>query len=99
MDWIYLAQDTDQQRVLGNMIMNIRIFPTEQKFHYHEVSWLKFEAQWSLYVPYTGHYVPHSGHYMYHQFDIQQFHVLPTRCIYAFCVDLRPNSHYFPIQH
>ena len=49
-------------------------------------------AQWSLYVP-------HSGHCMYRQFNIQQFHVLPTQCIYVFCVDLRTNSHYFPIQH
>jgi len=49
-------------------------------------------AQWSLYVP-------HSGHYMYRQFNIQQFHVLPTQCIYVFCVDLRTNSDYFPIQH
>jgi len=72
-------------------------------------------AQWSLYVPYTGHYmyrtvvtictvqwslyVPYSGHYMYRQFNIQQFHVLPTQCIYVFCVDLRTNSDYFPIQH
>ena len=72
-------------------------------------------AQWSLYVPHSGHcmyrtvvticaaqwslYVPHSGHYMYHHFNIQQFHVLPTHCIYVFCVDLRTNSHYFPIQH
>ena len=24
---------------------------------------------------------------------------LPTKCIYVFCVDLRTNSHYFPIQH
>jgi len=47
-------------------------------------------AQWSLYVP-------HSGHYIYHQFNIQQFHVLPTQCIYVFCVDLRTNSDYFPI--
>jgi hypothetical protein len=44
-------------------------------------------------------YVPHSGHYMYRQFNIQQFHVLPTHCIYVFSVDLRTNSHYFPIQH
>ena len=66
-------------------------------------------AQWSLYVPHSGHYmyrtvvttctaqwslyVPHSGHYMY------QFYVLPTQCIYVFCVDLRTNSDYFPIQH
>ena len=49
-------------------------------------------AQWSLYVP-------HSGHYMYHQFHIHQPYVLPTQCIYVFCVDLRTNKHYFPIQH
>ena len=72
-------------------------------------------AQWSLYVPHSGHYmyrtvvtictaqwslyVPHSGHYMYHQFNIQQLHVLPTQCIYVFCVDLRTNSDYFTVQH
>jgi hypothetical protein len=40
-----------------------------------------------------------SGHYMYHQFNIKQFYVLPTQYIYVFCVDLRTNSDYFPIQH
>ena len=41
-----------------------------------------------------------SGHYKYyHQFNIQQFYVLPTQCIHVFCVDLRTNSDYFPIQH
>jgi len=35
---------------------------------------------------------------MYHQFNVQQFHVLPTQCIYVFCVDLRTNSEYFPVQ-
>ena len=50
------------------------------------------KAQWSLYVP-------HSGHYMYRQFNIQQLYVLPTQCIYVFCVDLRINSDYFPIQN
>jgi len=29
---------------------------------------------------------------MYHQFNIQQFYVLLTQCIYVFCVDLRINS-------
>jgi len=33
------------------------------------------------------------------QFNIQQFYVLPTQCICVFCVDLRTNSDYFPIQH
>ena len=36
---------------------------------------------------------------MYRHFNIQQFYVLPTQCIYVFCVDLRTNSDYFPIQH
>ena len=49
-------------------------------------------AKWSLYVP-------PSGHYMYRQFNIQQLYVLPTHCIYVFCVDLRTNSDHFPIQH
>jgi len=40
-----------------------------------------------------------SGHYMYRQINIQQFYVLPTQCIYVFCVDLRTNSDYFTIQH
>jgi len=35
---------------------------------------------------------------MYYQFHIQQFYVLPTQCIYVFCVDLRTNSDYFPLQ-
>jgi len=39
------------------------------------------------------------GYYVYRQFKIQQFYVLPTECIYVFCVDLRTNSDYFPIQH
>jgi hypothetical protein len=40
-----------------------------------------------------------SGHYMYRQFNFQKFYVLPTHRIYVFCVDLRTNSDYFPIQH
>ena len=37
--------------------------------------------------------------FTYRQFNIQQFYVLPTQCVYVFCVDLRTNSDYFPIQH
>jgi hypothetical protein len=33
------------------------------------------------------------------RFGIQQFYVLPTQCVYVFCVDLRTNSDYFPIQN
>jgi hypothetical protein len=32
-------------------------------------------------------------------FNIQQLYVLPTQCIYVFCVELRTNSDYFPIQY
>jgi len=39
-----------------------------------------------------------SGYYMYHQFNIQQFYVLPPQPMYMFCVDLRTNSDYFPLQ-
>ena len=56
----------------------------------------------------TGRHVRYSHHksykaqrsiYMYRQFNIQQFYVLPTQCIYVFCVDLRTNSDYFTLQH
>jgi len=33
---------------------------------------------------------------MYRQFNIQQFYVLPTQCIYVFCVDLRKKQLLFP---
>ena len=33
-----------------------------------------------------------SGHYMYRQFNIQQFHVLPTQRIYVFCMDLKKTA-------
>jgi len=32
-------------------------------------------------------------------FKDNKFHVLPTQCICVFCVDLRKNSDYLPIQH
>jgi hypothetical protein len=37
--------------------------------------------------------------YSVHRTAIHKFYVLPTQCIYVFCVDLRTNSDYFPIQH
>ena len=64
--------------------------PAASKLSQPEVK--PFKAQWLIYVPY-------SGHYMYHQSDIQQCYVLPTQCICVFCVDLRTNSDYFPMQH
>ena len=40
-----------------------------------------------------------SGNCMNHQFNTQQSYILPTQCIYVFCVGLRTNSDYLPIQH
>jgi len=39
------------------------------------------------------------GHNMYRQFNVNQHYVLPTQCVYVFCVDLRTNSDYFTAQH
>jgi len=39
-----------------------------------------------------------NGRFMYTRFNIQQFYVLLTQCVYVFCVDLRNNSDCFPIQ-
>jgi hypothetical protein len=52
-----------------------------------------------FHVPDISDTLETSGQYMYHQFNIKQFYVLPTHCIYVFCVDLRTNSDYFTIQH
>jgi hypothetical protein len=43
-------------------------------------------AQRSLYVPHSGHYMYRTvvTHYMHRQFNIQQFYVLSTHCIYCF---------------
>ena len=32
-------------------------------------------------------------------FNNKTVYVLPTQCIYVFCVDLRTNSDYFTVQH
>jgi hypothetical protein len=52
---------------------------------------------WFLQPRFT--HLKHSGYYTYHQINIQQFYVLPTQCIYVFCVDLTTNSDYFKIEH
>jgi len=53
---------------------------------------------WIIWLPWIMP-LKQSGYYMYHKFKIEQFYVLPTEYIYVFCVDLRINSDYFPIQH
>ena len=68
------------------------IFTTDE-FSCSDTAWLK----WPHIFPISP--LKPTGHYMYRQFNIQQFYLLPTQCIYVFCVDLRTNSDYFPIQH
>jgi len=36
---------------------------------------------------------------MYRQFNIQQFYVLPTQCIYVFCLAVRTNGDFSTMQH
>ena len=40
-----------------------------------------------------------TGHVMHQQFNIQQLYVLPTQCIYVFCIYLRTNSDLCHLQH
>ena len=40
-----------------------------------------------------------TGHVMHQQFNIQQFYVLPTQCIYVFCIYLRTNSDLCHLYH
>ena len=35
---------------------------------------------------------------MHHQVYVKKFYVLRRQCVYVFCVDLRRNSDYFPVQ-
>ena len=69
-------------------------------------------SQWSVYVPHSGHYmystvvtirtaqwslyVPHSGYYMYRQFNIQQFHVLPTQLYLCVLCGSQNKQRLFP---
>ena len=40
-----------------------------------------------------------TGYVMHQQFNIQQLYVLPTHCIYVFCIYLRTNSDLCHLQH
>ena len=40
-----------------------------------------------------------TGHVMHQQFNIQQLYVLPTHCVYVFCIYLRTNSDLCHLQH
>jgi len=61
------------------------------------ISWGGKAVRFSAYLASGFNLSKTNSHYMYRQFNIQQFYVLPTQCIYLFCVDLITNSDYFPI--
>jgi hypothetical protein len=77
---------TKQTAIISLYSINLLVFITETEYVYCAV---RTEP-----LPLTP-----IGHYIYQQCNIQQFYVLPTQCIYVFCVDLRTDSDYFPIQH
>ena len=56
------------------------------KMRYVSVSWIA-GAQWNFI-----NLINPTGQVMHQQFDIQQFYVQPTHCIYVFCIYLRTNS-------
>jgi len=82
---------SEQTAIISLYSINWLVFITETESVYCAV------RAGSLYI--IQNPLKPSGHYMYHQFNIQQFHVLPAQFIYVFCVDLRTNSDCFPIQH
>ena len=56
---------------------------------------LVLQQRWRRFISKTaGYAIIHC-----HWFNDHKLYVLPTQCIYVFCVDLRTNSDYFPIQH
>jgi hypothetical protein len=40
-----------------------------------------------------------TGYVMHQQFNIQQLYVLPTHCIYVFCIYLRKKQLLVPLHH
>ena len=48
---------------------------------------------------YTFNLLKLNGHVMHQQFNIQQPYVLPTHCIYVFCIYLIINSDLCHLQH
>ena len=49
-------------------------------------------------IPFVNLLKP-TGYVMYQQFNIQQLYVLPTLCIYVFCIHLRTNSDFCHLHH
>ena len=83
------------------MLMYVRVLSVAEQDH-DSKEWGQIAGVWESRIGLYGFWWQFwrpCGRYMYHQYNSQQFYVLPTQCIYVFCVDLRTNSDYFPIEH
>jgi hypothetical protein len=86
-----------QGRHLATIGIIKQIFVCKTQWAYFNIGYFKNRLYTGL--GRTNNPLQPSGHYMYRQFNIQQFYILPTQCIYVFCIDLGTNSDYFCIQH
>jgi len=99
------ARSHCNQKIASNWSACCSLQPYKQEAKTKDVTCDYFSLPFSKTATWSAIYwinsLKDSGHYIrvYRQFNIQQFYVLPTHCIYVFCVDLRTNSDYFPIQH
>jgi hypothetical protein len=75
---------SEQTAIISLYNINWLVCRTETGCLLRGTNWV-FKAQWLLYVP--------------TRLTFNKFYVLPTQCIYVFCVDLRTNSNYFTVQH
>jgi hypothetical protein len=72
------------------MLLSLAVVTTNARTYYDAVA-----GEYKLELTFTSYMITSFTA----RFNIHKFYVLPTQCIYVFCVDLRTNSDYFPIQH
>jgi len=106
---IYIAQRSLYVPHSGHYMYRtaVTICTTQRSLYVPHSSHYMYRTAVNICTTQRSLYVPHSGHYMYRTavtlcttsltFNNSTF--CPHSCIYLFCVDLRTNSDYFPIQH
>jgi len=68
---------------------------TVVRVHHLVQAFVDFVGLWVYREPFVRSSKP-NGHYMYRQFNIQQFYVLPTQCIYVFLCGSENKQWLFP---
>lgn len=61
--------------------------------------WCKYEMQLVLLCGHLSLFSPDSVTSYNNRFNVHKFSILPTQCIYVFCVVLGTNSDYIRVQH